>query len=420
MSVPKLDGDTMIRSSCNTFRCVTIGGMCCLLLTPLETAPAMGSEKVLHAFQSGADGLGPQGQLIRGGDGSLYGTTVGGGGGTQCNNEKGGCGTVFRITSQGTETVLYAFSGGSDGGAPWSNLVVDASGNLFGTTQEGGLGAGTVFKLTPNRTESVLYAFEGAPDGWVPEGNLVADAHGNLYGTTFYGGNTGGNECQSSGCGTVFKITPDGSETVLHAFQGGDDGYGPASGVILDNQGNLYGTTGGGGGTGCSGFGCGTVFEVTSNGAETILYAFQGGNDGAGPESSPIMDGSGDFYGTTSEGGASNRGTVFKLAPDGAEQVLYEFSYGSDGYFPRAGLIEDSGGNVYGTTSDGGTKCGGGGCGTVFKLTPEGNERVLYSFKKARGAHPVAGLLMGGDGTLYGTAPNGGKYNDGVVFKVKR
>jgi uncharacterized repeat protein (TIGR03803 family) len=397
-----------------------IGGMCCLLLTPLETGPAMGSEKVLYAFQSGADGLGPQARLIRGGNGSLYGTTVGGGGGTQCNNEKGGCGTVFRITSQGTETVLYAFSGGSDGGGPWSNLVVDASGNLYGTTEEGGLGAGTVFKLTPNGKESVLYALEGAPDGLSPRGNLVADNSGNLYGTTILGGNTGGDECQSLGCGTVFKVAPDGTETVLHVFRGGSDGFEPLGGVILDSQGNLYGTTLAGGGSGCGdSFGCGTVFEVTPDGTETVLYAFQGGNDGAFPEDAPMIDGSGNLNGTTFEGGASNRGTVFKLAPDGTEGVLFEFSYGSDGYFPLAGLIEDGGGNLYGTTSDGGVGCDGGGCGTVFELTPEGKEKVLYSFKKARGAHPAAGLLMGSSGTLYGTAPRGGKHKDGVVFRVK-
>jgi uncharacterized repeat protein (TIGR03803 family) len=207
---------------------------------------------------------------------------------------------------------------------------------------------------------------------------------------------------------------------VLHRFEGGSDGYLPLGGVILDSQGNLYGTTAVGGGTGCNdSSGCGTVFKVTVGGTETVLYAFEGGNDGAGPWSSPVIDDSGNFYGTTAGGGSSNRGTVFKLAPDGTESVLYAFTYGSDGYFPAAGLIEDGGGNLYGTTSDGGTNCGGGGCGTVFELTPEGKEKVLYSFKKARGAHPAAGLLMGSNGTLYGTAPSGGKYKDGVVFKVK-
>jgi uncharacterized repeat protein (TIGR03803 family) len=162
------------------------------------------------------------------------------------------------------------------------------------------------------------------------------------------------------------------------------------------------------------------VFKVTPDGTESVLYAFQGGSDGAGPESNPIMDGNGNLFGTTFDGGASNRGTVFKLAADGMENVLYAFTYGSDGFFPTAGLVEDGAGNLYGTTSDGGVKCGGGGCGTVFKLTPEGTEEVLYSFKKARGDHPYAGLLLDSDGTLYGTAPNGGKYKDGVVFKLKK
>jgi len=403
-------------------RHIVISGICCFLLVPFGIRPAASSEKVLYRFHGGADGRGPEAQLIKGNNGALYGTTYYGGGGTGCNDGDRGCGTVFELTLQRTETVLYAFNGGSDGAYPLSNLVMDGSGNLYGTTEEGGLGSGTVFKLAPDGTETVLYAFQGAPDGWAPEGNLVADSSGNLYGTTYYGGGTGGNECGEGGCGTVFKVTPDGTETVLHAFQGGNDGYAPSGGVILDNQGNLYGTTlEGGGGTGCSGFGCGTVFEVAANGTETVHHVFEGGNDGIAPWDSPILDGRGNLYGTTVEGGAQNLGTVFKLAPDGTETVLHAFSNASDGLYPLGGLIADTAGNLFGTTSDGGDDdCHHGGCGTVFELTSGGKEKVLYVFQNSRGRHPAARLLLGDHDKLYGTAPDGGKGNNGVVFAVKK
>jgi uncharacterized repeat protein (TIGR03803 family) len=326
---------------------------------------------------------------------------------------------VFKLTRHGKEKVLYAFSGGSDGAYPGSNLVMDGSGNLYGATEEGGLGVGTVFKLAPHGTETVLHAFKSAPDGSVPIGNLVADGSGNLYGTTYSGGNTGGSECGDGGCGTVFKIAADGSEAILHAFQGGDDGWQPYGGVILDSQGNLYGTTSGGGGSGCDGFGCGTVFEVAPDGTETVLYAFQGGNDGDKPGGSLMMDGSGNLYGAAG-GGASNRGTVFKLAPDGTETVLYTFTYGSDGYDPNGGLVADSAGNLYGTTSDGGGAGKGGGHGVAFELAPDGTETVLYSFKGDHGRFPAAGLLLGKHGDLYGTTAAGGDDNDGMVFELKQ
>ncbi|HEX4158731.1 MAG TPA: choice-of-anchor tandem repeat GloVer-containing protein [Rhizomicrobium sp.] len=411
----------MIMSSFHICRNIVLAGLCCLLLAPLTTGPAAGAEKTLHAFRGGSDGREPAAQLIEDADGTLYGTTGSGGGGTGCDNGNAGCGTVFKLTPQGTETVLYAFRGGSDGAFPLSNLVIDGSGTLYGTTQEGGLGAGTVFKLASDGTETVLYAFQGPPDGWVPQGTLVGDGSGNLYGTTVLGGNTGGDECQSRGCGTVFKVAPDGSETVLHAFKGGSDGFVPLGGVILDNQGNLYGTTDEGDGSGCNGYGCGTIFKVSSDGTETALYAFQGDSDGAGPWSNPIIDASGTLYGTTIEGGPSNRGTVFKLAPDGTETVLYAFTDSSDGVYPIAGLVADSAGNLYGTTSVGGNSgCQRAGCGAVFELTPKGNETVLYAFKHTHGQYPSAALLLGTHGELYGTTEEGGKYKDGVVFELKK
>jgi uncharacterized repeat protein (TIGR03803 family) len=195
-------------------------GLAAVLAASAATAAtATGSERVLHVFLGGTDGSAPQARLMKGDDGALYGTTAGGGGGTGCNDGDEGCGTVFKLTPQGVETVLYAFSGSSDGTYPWSNLILDGSGNLYGMTMEGGIGAGTVFKLASDGTETVLYDFQSAPDGETPRGNIVADSSGSLYGTTIDGGNTGGSECGELGCGTVFKVAADGTEVVLYPFR---------------------------------------------------------------------------------------------------------------------------------------------------------------------------------------------------------
>jgi len=245
------------------------------------------------------------------------------------------------------------------------------------------------------------------------------------------GGDTKVTECGgNNGCGTVYEITPSGTKTVLHAFQGGSDGVEPNSGVIRDRNGNLYGTSGGGnGGANCPN-GCGTVFKVAPDGTETVLYAFQAGSDGNGPVAGLLMDGTGNLYGTTIYGGGAagcpfgplGCGTVFKIAPDGTESVLYVFKGGSDGQFPEGGLIADKAGNLYGTTYDGGgPSCHGAGCGTVFKLAPDGTETVLYAFGKLHyGRNPTAALLAGKNGLLYGTASAGGSKNDGVVFSVTK
>jgi uncharacterized repeat protein (TIGR03803 family) len=224
-------------------------------------------------------------------------------------------------------------------------------------------------------------------------------------------------DCGDDGCGTVFEVKPNGTETVLYAFQGGSDGGEPLASVIRDGQGNLYGTTARGGNmTDCGGNGCGVVFKLTPSGTESVVYAFQGGDDGVFPAGDLMMDKSGNLYGTTLEGGEGNIGTVFKIAPGGAETVLYAFHGAGDGAYPKAGLIEDKAGNLYGTTTAGGT----GDFGTVFKLAPDGTETVLNSFGGTSGSDPNGNLLAGNNGNLYGTAEQGGNDNVGVVFAVKR
>jgi uncharacterized repeat protein (TIGR03803 family) len=403
-------------------------GVACLEL--FAAPPAEASEKVVHAFQGGSDGAAPgYGGLITDGAGNSYGTTAGGGSG--CSD--GECGTVFKLTKNRKETVLYAFKGGNDGADPFGELMLDSFGNLYGSTLYGGgctafgYGCGTVFKLTPDGAETVLYAFQGGNDGYSPEGNVVMDQSGNLYGTTG-GGGTYNNAC-AEGCGTVYELQPNGTKTAIYLFQGGADGAGPNGALIADSSGNLYGTTDAGGG--CSGyqFGCGTVFKLTQSGQESILYSFQGGPDGLEPFAGVIMDGAGNLYGTTIDGGvASCCGVVFEVpAGGGSENVLYSFRGGSDGANPVAGVVRDAKGNFYGTTEVGGGSGNGckhvlfgDGCGTVFKLTPAGKETILYHFFGRSGQLPMAPVMLGKNGALYGTTSTGGKHKDGVVFEVKK
>jgi len=310
----------------------------------------------------------PQGALVLGPDGTLYGTTNEGG--------TAGFGTVFKLVNvNGTyhETVVYSFQGGHDGAYPSSSLVLDAAGNLYGTTFYGGnslctLGCGTVFKIDANGQETIMYAFGGAPDGANPYSGLIEDSAGNLYGTTTYGG--------SHNFGTVFSLNPSGQETILHNFAGPPDGAAPYAGLFRDAAGDLFGTTQGGGNKlGCSGFGCGTVFEVKSTGEEVVLYSFFNYKNGGNPYGGVVEDKAGNLYGTTLGLGNTSVechyyercGTVFKLHPNGTLTTLHAFTNSGDGAFPRDSLIVDESGNLYGTSSGNGDT---GSQGTVFKLTP--------------------------------------------------
>jgi uncharacterized repeat protein (TIGR03803 family) len=378
--------------------------------------------------------------------GNVYGTAQYGG--------ARGRGVVFKLTPKGKETVLYSFcalGGGncSDGQYPGANLVFDQKGNLYGTTTLGGAynngfchkGCGVVFKLSPEGKETVLYRFcaqSGCTDGDEPVAGVVLDQAGNVYGTTAYGGAHNDVFC-SSGCGVVFKLSPEGKETVLYRFCAHNnclDGANP-NGVVFDQKGNLYGTTllGGVNEVCASGTeGCGVVFKLTPKSKETVLYSFcaLGGencSDGQFPNAGLVFDQNGNLYGTTEFGGEHDTGTAFKLTPKGKETVLHSFCVQNnctDGAAPFVGLVIDQKGNLYGTTYYGGANdhCdeGGGGCGGVFKITPKGKETVLYSFCKQNGctdgADPQAGLVFDQKGNLYGTTQYGGAHNDGVVFKL--
>ena len=389
------------------------------MLAASSIAPAWSREKVVYSFTGGtSEGAYPFGPLIMAKD-KLIGTTMAGGNGTgsQCAPNDG-CGTVFRLTRSGGLSVLYNFAGRCDGALPEGGLLRDSAGNYYGTTIEGGdcsgQGAGTVFKIAPNGTETVLYAFQGTTDGNWPQGNLVSDKKGNLYGTTSFGGNMA--DCGGNGCGTVFEVSPNGTETVLYRFQGGSDGGEPLAGVIRDKKGDLYGTTELGGNMTACEIGCGVVFKLTPRGVQSVVYAFQGGSDGFYPEAGLIEDKAGNLYGTTLAGGGSNLGTVFKIAPHGTEAVLYAFHGVDDGNSPVAGLIEDKAGNLYGTTSAGGA----GDFGTVFELARDGTETVLNSFGGTSGSGPNGSVLAGENGSLFGATTYGGNDNLGVVFAVEK
>ena len=400
-----------------------------VVLTRVSFAPpsaqAQGQYHVLYSFTGGTDGGYPEAGLVRDNAGNLYGTTYEGG--------ASDFGTVFELTANGGgETVLHSFTGGADGSSPRGDLVRDSAANLYGTTFYGGASnIGTVFKLDATGTETVLCAFPkgGAPEGY-PEAGLVLDAKGDLYGTTSYP-----TACESNpGCGSAFKVKPTDKETDLHLFTGPPDGSYPQGDLLRDSKGNLYGTTVYGGNIGsCTVYstqGCGTVFESTPNQngtwTETVLYRFNGPPDGAYPIGNLVRDSAGNLYGTTSQGGAFSAlcpgqptgcGTVFEVHTDGTETVLYSFTGGADGDYPEAGLTRDNAGNLYGTTNEGGRY----GFGTVFKVTSTGTETVLHSFAGSPndGEGPFARLVRDSSGIIDGTTEVGGTSGYGTVFELK-
>jgi uncharacterized repeat protein (TIGR03803 family) len=404
----------------------------CWLAATLAGQPAQAQTfKVLHTFH-GTNGAGPVGRLVRDKAGNLYGTTGAGGVG-KCNGSfDNRCGTAFKVDKTGKQVWLHSFNG-NNGQEPLAGLLPGSGGNLYGTTYLGGdtacysLGCGTVFRLDPNGKEKLLYQFTGTPDGWFPQGPLTLDAAGNLYGTTQQGGSSGG-------YGTAFRVDKIGTETVLYSFTGGSDGCYPDA-VVLDAAGNLYGVAGSGGIAFC-GSGYGVVFKLDPAGVLTVLHAFSGG-DGAYPSSVLIFDAAGNLYGTTYAGGSSQVcnggcGTVFELSPDQngswTESVLYSFcsvENCADGLEPNAGLVRDGDGNLYGTTDFGGTsQCSGAGCGVLFEVGSVGSETVLHSFTGGQGGfQPSGSLVRNPAGTLYGVATGGGDTRCfppegcGVVFK---
>jgi uncharacterized repeat protein (TIGR03803 family) len=379
-----------------------------ILGLPTQAAGASGF-RVLYKFH-GEDGSVPLGSLNRDTEGNLYGTTAAGGASDD--------GTVFKLAPDGTETVLYSFSFLNGGSSPQAGVIHDSAGNLFGTVEQGSGGScecGAVFKLKPDGKTTTLYTFDNM-SGAHPLASLIHRG-GDLYGTAFDGGDM--QKCDS-GCGVVFRLAPNGSYQVLHAFRGKKDGSHPTARLITDKLGNFYGTTIFGGA-----FDEGVIFQLSPHGRYRVLYSFTGGADGGEPVGRLVKDRAGNLYGTASSGGISNGncsgcGTVFKLAPDGTYSVLHAFTGGRDGAFPRAGLLHTRSGKLFGVTESGGgsSNCASG-CGTIFGIDTKGRETVLHRFTGGDGANPVAALIDGGR-NLYGTAQFGGVSGNGVVFTLKK
>ncbi len=401
------------------FRMLSIPFACVFLLA---SAFASGPQNRAIQFVTGANGAAPTSTLIADSAGNLYGTTSEGGS-NECNyrnSEQYGCGTVFELSppaaegGRWTHTVLHEFHYATDGSFPFSSLVMDAAGNLYGTALKGGNGSpygpGTVYELSPpaepggSWTFTTLYTFQSSSDtdGSAPWGTLVFDQAGNLYGTTQVGG--------ANSCGTVYELSPPSvpgdpwTETVLFTFPYAAAGGYPIGGVILGSDGSLYGTTALRGyldSTNCTG-GCGTVFRLSRNTEgkwiEKVLHSFDF-TDGFYPFSS-LTYFKGSYYGTTSAGGSDNQGTVFQLTPGSGGSatftIIHNFTFptGNDGGIPYAGVIFDQSGNLYGTTFQGGT----GGYGAVYRLAPASggvwNETILATFSGS-GSTPEIGLIGG-------------------------
>jgi uncharacterized repeat protein (TIGR03803 family) len=364
-----------------------------LILTFSAPSASAQSFTLLYAFTKQTQGSYPAAGVIRDSAGNLYGTTAYGGTHRQ--------GSIFKLTPQRRFTNLYNFTGGADGANPFSALIRDSTGNLYGTAYMGGAYQnGVVFKLTLAGKLVVLYGFGAVPSDGASPLDLLMDSQGNLYGTTASGG--------AFNLGTVYKLDTKRNETILYSFTGTNgDGANPEGGLVRDGAGNLYGTTYDGGY-----LQQGTVFKVEPNGTETILHTFMGGSDGFNPGGGLISDAAGNLYGTTLE-----VGTVFKIDTSGTKTILFTFS-GQDGSYPTGRLAIDALGNLYGVTIQGGNNLP---YGNVYKLDSAGNETVLYDFTGGKdGKYPTADpLALDAAGDLYGTTAEGGSGNNGVVFKIK-
>jgi uncharacterized repeat protein (TIGR03803 family) len=412
MSTPKEVSRQRVNMSSHAAKCLAFA---LTLAAVLAAGPAAEAQtySLVYQFKAGPDGSNPFANVILDAKGDLYGTTT--------IDGAYGYGTVFKVTPTGKLSVLHSFTGtGGDGANPFGPLVRDTGGNLYGTTEYGGtfggacgaLGCGIVFKIDAAGTETVLYQFTGSPgDGQFPLQGVVRDSAGNLYGTTLSGG--------AFDFGTVFRIDTSGTETVLHSFNvNTGDGYYPYGGSLLrDSAGNLYGTTELGGSEGV-----GAVFKLDSSGNETILHSFGfSGGDGIVPYGTLIRDAAGNLYGVTNEGGdyscfsGAGCGVVYKLDASNNETILYTFTgIAGDGASPGGGLVRDRGGNLYGTTFSGGSSY----CGTVYKIDTGNSETILHAFSCTDGKAPDLGMVNDLNGNLYGTTQYGGAYGGGVVFKI--
>ncbi|HSY64150.1 MAG TPA: choice-of-anchor tandem repeat GloVer-containing protein [Terriglobales bacterium] len=407
-----------------------------VMSSAMASVEAPSAYKIIHSFgqhgSHGVDGESPYSGLTIDAAGNLYGTT------SFNSGAYGGNGVAFELSPMADgrwrEAIIHIFQG-TDGRTPYSSLTFDAAGNLYGTTTQGGAySCGTVFELSANnRQESVLYSFAGGSDGCTPGDSVVFDSKGNLYGTTVGGGLV---NCinQTLGCGLVFELTPNSggwTKKVLHEFTGGKDGGMARAGVVLDGNGNVYGTAAFGGMIKkCGTTGCGTIYELTPNSSGRwkfeVLHRFTDGDDGAAPFGTLTLDAENNIYGTTASGGKYvYPGVVFELTRSSTgwkEQVLHAFTGGNDGASPYyETLTFDKAGNIYGTTEAGGVY----GNGVVFELmpSPEGTwrEKVLHTFGSTSGdgANPYAGVILDSAGRVFGTTLSGGHATiaAGTVFE---
>ena len=382
---------------------------CALFLLWAMTTVALPAQtfKTLHNFDN-TDAALPWATLVQGNDGNFYGTTQNGGN-TVCNL---GCGTIFKINPNGKLTT-FMFNG-TNGSEPIAGLVQAANGDFYGVTTSGGANdVGVIFKFSPNGGLTTLYSFD-VNTGYSPLGGLALASDGNFYGTTSGGGPPTG-ACTPSGCGTIFKITPLGTYTTLHNFNGIPDGGMPLATMVQASNGKLYGTA--------SAFGTdnnyGTVFSITLKGKYAVVHQFNN-TDGYYPFGGLILGRDGNFYGQTNLGGDSPFGafgTVYKMTPSGEVTTLHSFQQ-TDGDNPVSALVQGTDGNFYGTASYGGEFPN---FGTVFKITPNGKFTTLHNFASTDGSYPYAGLIQATDGAFYGATYAGGTstacpFGCGTVF----
>jgi uncharacterized repeat protein (TIGR03803 family) len=396
----------------------------CALFFVAALLPAQAQQLQQLAMFSGADGNGPNSRLVMDAAGNLYGTTFNGGRGGGL-----GPGTVFKLSHGGSGwilTTLYEFRGGTDGYNPWGGVVFGPDGTLYGTTYGGGThDFGLVFRLQPPPTvcstvvcywhKTVLYNFTGGADGGDPQGDLTFDAAGNMYGTAFAGGQGG-----HGGFGVVYRLAPSQggwTESALYAFSGGADGGEPQDGVVLDHAGNLYGVAGVGGADSL-----GAVYKLTnSNGTwtEAVLHSFAGGSDGSSPAGLTI-DSAGNLYGEAGAGGANNNGTAFQLQPSGGGfnyNIIANYTAEVGGPVFTVSLTADSSGNLYGCNAPFNQQA----YGTAFKLTPAQGSwtfTTLYSFNQEEGYNLNCKPLLDSQGDIFGTAGSAGQAQDGTVWKL--
>jgi len=390
---------------------------------------------VLHTFGAGAEDIrGPLHGVQMDAAGNLYGVATTTNGDEQCLGQCGN--TIYKLDTQGNLTV-YTLGPGE---YPISALLLDAAGNIYGAALGGGASNhGVVFRIDADGMETVLHSFGGPPDGSAPVGALMQDAAGNLYGTTYVGGDTGP-ACYHDGCGIVYKLDPNGVETVLYSFHGSPDGHYPNTRLVMDAAGNVYGTTLSGGifsGDVCGAvnFGCGTVFKIDPSGNETVLHSFSGPPDGIWPQGALLLGANGNLYGTTEFGGNADIyceyvfyagcGTVYTIDSTGSESVLYRFTGQADGGMPTSSLVLDAANNLFGTATLGGFfpnpyigECPFG-CGVVFELDSLGNQVLLHTFTGIPDGELIdADPIRDSSGNFYGTAQFGGNHVSGTVFKI--